>query len=43
MSRQQPPVAFQAFSFETFGGLNADALALLQLLQRLLNQAIIAQ
>jgi hypothetical protein len=29
--------------FETFGGLHADALALLQRLQGLLNQAIIAQ
>jgi hypothetical protein len=38
-------VAFQAFAFETFGGLRADALALalLQRLQGLLNQAIIAQ
>jgi hypothetical protein len=43
MSRQQPPVAFQAFAFEIFGGLHADALALLQRLQGLLNQAIIAQ
>jgi hypothetical protein len=43
LSRQQPPVAFQAFAFETFGGLHADALALLQRLQGLLNQAIIAQ
>eukprot|EP00884_Botryococcus_braunii_P019335 jgi/Botrbrau1/6085/Bobra.177_1s0023.1 len=43
LSCQQPPVAFQAFSFETFGGLHADALALLQRLQGLLNQAIIAQ
>jgi hypothetical protein len=34
---------FQAFSSETFGGLHADALALLQRLQGLLNQAIIAQ
>jgi hypothetical protein len=40
---RQPPVAFQAFAFETFGGLHADALALLQRLQGLLNQAIIAQ
>jgi hypothetical protein len=32
-----------AFAFETFGGLHADALALLQRLQGLLNQAIIAQ
>eukprot|EP00884_Botryococcus_braunii_P022649 jgi/Botrbrau1/9068/Bobra.0376s0038.1 len=43
LSRQQPPVAFQAFAFETLGGLHADALALLQSLQGLLNQAIIAQ
>jgi hypothetical protein len=43
LSRQQPPVAFQAFAFETFGGLHADALALLQRLQGLLNQALIAQ
>eukprot|EP00884_Botryococcus_braunii_P004734 jgi/Botrbrau1/14261/Bobra.113_2s0007.1 len=43
LSRQQPPVAFQAFAFETLGGLHADALALLQRLQGLLNQAIIAQ
>jgi hypothetical protein len=43
LSRQQPPVAIQAFAFETFGGLHADALALLQRLQGLLNQAIIAQ
>eukprot|EP00884_Botryococcus_braunii_P004793 jgi/Botrbrau1/14314/Bobra.0287s0007.1 len=43
LSRQQPPVAFPAFAFETFGGLHADALALLQRLQGLLNQAIIAQ
>eukprot|EP00884_Botryococcus_braunii_P013095 jgi/Botrbrau1/21787/Bobra.0190s0014.1 len=43
LSRQQPPVAFQAFAFETFGGLHADALDLLQRLQGLLNQAIIAQ
>eukprot|EP00884_Botryococcus_braunii_P006842 jgi/Botrbrau1/16159/Bobra.0309s0008.1 len=43
LSHQQPPVAFQAFSFETFGGLHADVLALLQRLQGLLNQAIIAQ
>jgi hypothetical protein len=42
LSRQQPPVAFQAFSFETFGGLHSDALALLKRLQGLLNQAIIA-
>ncbi len=41
-ARQQPPVAFQAFAFETFGGLHADALALLKRLQGLLNQAIIA-
>ena len=34
---------FQAFAFETFGGLHADALALLKRLQGLLNQAIIAQ
>jgi hypothetical protein len=38
LSRQQPPVAFQAFAFETFGGLHADALAFLQRLQGLLNQ-----
>jgi hypothetical protein len=43
LARQQPPVAFQAFAFETFGGLHADALALLKRLQELLNQAIIAQ
>lgn len=43
LARQQPPVAFQAFAFETFGGLHADALALLKRLQGLLNQAIIAQ
>eukprot|EP00884_Botryococcus_braunii_P011717 jgi/Botrbrau1/20546/Bobra.145_2s0095.1 len=43
LSRQQPPVAFQAFAFEALGGLHADALALLQRLQGLLNQAIIAQ
>eukprot|EP00884_Botryococcus_braunii_P021545 jgi/Botrbrau1/8074/Bobra.0230s0001.1 len=43
LSRQQQPVAFQAFAFETLGGLHADALALLQRLQGLLNQAIIAQ
>eukprot|EP00884_Botryococcus_braunii_P008242 jgi/Botrbrau1/17419/Bobra.0054s0015.1 len=43
LSRQQPPVAFQAFAFETLGGLHADALALLQRLQGLLNQSIIAQ
>eukprot|EP00884_Botryococcus_braunii_P013276 jgi/Botrbrau1/2194/Bobra.101_2s0025.1 len=28
LSRQQPPVAFQVFAFETFGGLHADMLAL---------------
>ena len=43
LARQQPPVAFQAFAFETFGGLHADALALVKRLQGLLNQAIIAQ
>jgi hypothetical protein len=43
LSHQQPPVAFQASAFETFGGLHADALALLQRLQGFLNQAIIAQ
>ncbi len=36
-------MALQAFAFETFGGLYADALALLKRLQGLLNQAIIAQ
>jgi hypothetical protein len=42
LARQQPPVAFQAFSFETLGGLHSDALTLLKRLQGLLNQAIIA-
>ena len=43
LARQQPPVAFQAFSFETFGGLHEDALVLLKRLQGLLNQAILTQ
>ncbi len=43
LARQQPPGAFQAFAFETFGGLHADTLALLKRLQGLLNQAMIAQ
>ena len=43
LARQQPPVAFQAFAFETFGGLHSDAFALLKRLQGLLNQAVIAQ
>ena len=43
LARQQPPVAFKAFAFETFGGLHSDAFALLKRLQGLLNQAIIAQ
>lgn len=43
LARQQPPVAFQAFSFETFGGLHEDALVLLKRLQGLLNRAILAQ
>jgi hypothetical protein len=42
VGRQQPPVPFQASSFETFGGLHADELALLQRPNGLLNQAIIA-
>ncbi len=42
-ARQQPPVAFLAFAFETFGGLHADALALLKRLLGLLNQTVIAQ
>ncbi len=43
LARQQPPVAFQAFAFEIFGGLHSDAFALSKRLQGLLNQAIIAQ
>ncbi len=42
LARQQPPVAFQAFTFETFGGLHSDAFALLKRLQERLNQAIMA-
>jgi hypothetical protein len=42
-SEEEEEEAFQAFAFETFGGLHADALALLQRLQGLLNQALIAQ
>ncbi len=30
LARHQPPVAFQAFTFETLDNLNADALALLK-------------
>jgi hypothetical protein len=37
LAGQEQPVAFQASSFETIGGLHADALALLQRLQELLS------
>eukprot|EP00884_Botryococcus_braunii_P020866 jgi/Botrbrau1/7463/Bobra.0095s0002.1 len=42
LARQETLVAFQAFSFETFGGLHADALALLQRFQGLLKADALA-
>jgi len=43
LAAQRPPVAFQAFAFETFGGLHSDAFNLLKRLQGVLNQAMVAQ